>query len=377
MITGLMLLARGPAVAQINPDPVCLTGAEGRPSLLGISGGNYNRLSGTTCCTGTLGGLVHDLKGNQYVLSTNTVLARVSTSTGIKKAKAGEEIVQPGLVDTGCFQDPGDGVATLTRWVPLNFGLHNNNAVDAAIARVKPGMFFPEGYILNIGLISSNTVAAAELPIGFYVQKMGRTSCLTEGQIDGIDATGKITYANNECHAMGAGNAQFSHQILVLSDSGDFATTGGGGSDSGALVLTEESCPRAVGMVFGTTPNGIAVVNPIDKVLTALKVALVGGCANSGPLPTALKNPVAASGEEQAALASSVAAVRAVKDRHEQELLKLDDVAGTAIGRGDDPGQAAMLVLLKKDTPQIRAQIPNEIEGVPVKIIESGEFQAL
>jgi hypothetical protein len=86
---------------------------------------------------------------------------------------------------------------------------------------------------------------------------------------------------------------------------------------------------------------------------------------------------VAASGEEQAALASSVAAVRAVKDRHEQELLKLDDVAGTAIGRGDDPGQAAMLVLLKKDTPQIRAQIPNEIEGVPVKIIESGEFQAL
>jgi hypothetical protein len=377
MVTGLMLLTRGPAAAQINPNPVCLTGAEGRPSFLGISGGNYNSLSGTSCCTGTLGGLVHDLKGNQYILSTNSVLARVSTSTGPNHAKVGEKIVQPGLIDTGCFQDSSDGVATLTRWVPLNFGLHNNNSVDAAIARVKNGMFFPEGYILNIGLISSTTVADSELPIGFFVQKMGRTSCLTEGQIDGIDATGKIAYTNNQCHAMGVGNAQFSHQILVLSATGSFATTTGGGTDSGALVLTEESCPRAIGMVFGVTPNGITVVNPIDKVLTALKVALVGGCTNSGPLPTALRNPVASSGEEQAALASSVEAVRSVKDRHEQELLKLDDVAGTAIGRGDDPGQAAMLVLLKKDTPEVRAQIPNEIEGVPVKIIESGEFQAL
>jgi hypothetical protein len=36
-----------------------------------------------------------------------------------------------------------------------------------------------------------------------------------------------------------------------------------------------------------------------------------------------------------------------------------------------------MLVLLKKDTPEARAQIPTEIEGVPTRIVESGEFNAL
>jgi hypothetical protein len=319
---------------------------------------------------------VQDAKGHDFVLSTNTVLARVSPSKG-PGAHAGEKIVQPGLVETGCFKDPGDGIGTLARWVPLQFGPNNNNSVDAAIARVQPGML--NGDIFNIGPISSSIVPAGELPIGYYVQKMGRTTCLTEGQIDGIDATGKVAYTNNGCRSMGAGNAQFSHQVLIspTSTGGLFATTTGGASDSGALVLTEESCPRAIGMIFASTANGITVINPIAKVLKALKVELVGGCVNGDTSTIKAGDQTDAATGEQAALRASIEVVRAVKDRHEQDLLKLDDVAGTAIGRGDNAGQAAMLVLVKKDTAEIRAKIPAQIEGVPVKIIASGEFQAL
>ena len=250
--------------------------------------------------------------------------------------------------------------------------------MDAAIAKVDPGMVDSNGFIFNVGPISSTTVPPSELAIGEYVQKMGRTSCLTEGQIDAMDATGKVAYMNNGCRSMANGNAKFVHQILITGDKGaSFANTSAGGSDSGAVVLTEDSCPRAIGMIFATTANGITIVNPIDKVLRSLKVSIVAGCSDGGGLLQSAREDSATSIESDTAMRESIEQVRIVKDRHEDDLLKLDEVAATAIGRGDKPGQAAVLVYVKKDTTVIRAQIPDQIEGVPVKIIESGEFTAL
>ena len=339
--------------------------------MLGISGGNINSVAGS-CCAGTLGALVHDLKGKQYVLSTNTVLARASVTPGRFHALVGEKIIQPGLVETQCAKDPSTTIANLTRWVPLRFGLHNSNTVDGAIASLLPGMVDPDGYIFNIGPISANTIPQKQLQIGHYVQKMGRTSCLTEGQIDAIDATAKVAYGNSECHTYASGHATFYHQILIF-PVGAFAEFGNG-SDSGSMVLTEESCPRAIGMVFAAA-GSLTLVNPIDLVLKALKVALVNGCTNEGGPPPSEHG--LATTEATRALSESIEQVRMVKDRHEGALLKLDNVAATAIGPGDHDGQAAMLVLLKKDTRESRAQIPTQIEGVPVKIIESGEFSAM
>jgi len=373
MVAGLMLLVLGPAAAQsINPNPDCRTGAEGRPIVLGISGGNINSAGGS-CCSGTLGALVHDLQGKQYVLGTNTVLARGSTTPGRFHALVGEKIVQPGLVETQCARDSSTTIANLTRWVPLRFGLFNNsNTVDGAIARLMPGMVDPDGTIFNIGPISANTIPYNQLRIGHYVQKMGRTTCLTEGQIDAIDATAKVAYGSSGCRSYAAGNATFYHQILIFPVT-TFASFGNG-SDSGSMVLTEEACPRAIGMVFAAA-GSLTLVNPIDRVLKALGVALVNGCTNAGgPPPSA---PGFATPETTAALQESMEQVRVVKERHEGALLKLDNVTATAIGRSDHDGQAAMLVMLKKDTPQLRAQIPTEIEGVPVKIVESGEFSAM
>ena len=369
LVSAFLLWSLGVASAQTTPD--CRTGAEGRPIVLGISGGNINSAA-SSCCAGTLGALVHDLAGTQYVLSTNTVLARASIAQGHFHAQVGERIIQPGLVETQCARDASTTIATLTRWVPLRFGLSNANTVDAAIAKLLPNMVDPGGPIFNIGPISANTIPVSQLQIGHYVQKMGRTSCLTQGQIDAVDATAKVVYGNTGCHTYSSGHATFYHQILIF-PVGHFAAFGNG-SDSGSMVLTMESCPRAIGMAFAAA-GSLTLVNPIDRVLKSLNVALVNGCTNAGGPPPS--EPADAGAETVAAFHESMEQARTVKERNEGALLRLDNVTATALGRGDRTDQAALLVMLKKDTPALRAQIPTEIEGVPVRIIESGEFAAM
>jgi hypothetical protein len=85
----------------------------------GVSGGNINDISRAFCCSGTLGSLV-TAGTTQYILSNNHVLARQD------QAAAGEDISQPGLIDSNC--QPATIVADFTRAVPLG------NNVDCAIA---------------------------------------------------------------------------------------------------------------------------------------------------------------------------------------------------------------------------------------------------
>ena len=138
----------------------CRTGTEAQPSMFGVSGGNYNSISKGQCCTGTFGALVQDTTGNQYALSANHVLARASSTS--KSAHKNELIVQPGLLDLGCWQDPGDQVAKLWNWVPLNFS-GAPNTVDAAIAKVESGGMDPNGYIFNVG-----TIGPASFPVSTW-----------------------------------------------------------------------------------------------------------------------------------------------------------------------------------------------------------------
>ena len=105
------------------------------PMLLGSSGGNNNDFDarGNTivdCCSGTLGSLIQDDSGKQYLLSNNHVLARSD------HASVGDAIVQPGLIDNNCTpsgEGPGaQPVAALTGWLPLNAKATN---ADVAIPR--------------------------------------------------------------------------------------------------------------------------------------------------------------------------------------------------------------------------------------------------
>src|SRR5262249_24539016 len=125
--------------AGISSNPATHQTLQTTPILLGSSGGNNNDYDTqgnqiVDCCGGTLGALVQNTSGTQYILSCNHVLARSD------HASAGEMIVQPGLIDNNCTPN-GDGsgtvpVAALTAWVPLSSSSTN---VDAAIAQVNSG----------------------------------------------------------------------------------------------------------------------------------------------------------------------------------------------------------------------------------------------
>src|ERR1700719_2747993 len=158
-------------IADVPPDSqnatICTTGAEAPPSLLGVSGGNFNSIAiakggGVGCCTGTLGGVFTDNNGNPVVLGSSHAFAR----NGV--AKANEPIVQPGLTDLGCWQDPTDTVASLSKFSAINFSkgkTKTENQFDVAFAKIGTTDRSPGGppvagvdlggFILNVGHLST------------------------------------------------------------------------------------------------------------------------------------------------------------------------------------------------------------------------------
>jgi hypothetical protein len=379
----------------------CNTGAEEPPSYLGISGGNINSLAidktgNTTCSTGTFGALVQDSSGKQYVLGSDHVLARNSATRGT--AGLNEPIVQPGLVDLGCWQDTTDTVAQLSKWVPLGFS-KGTNEMDAAIAKVVPANVGPAGpsvpgvdplgRILNIGQISATPFDFNNLVDGLPVLKMGRSSCLTTGVVDAFDAMGSVIYPATS-NVAASGTAFFDHQILIFgevigstSNSGcTFASQG----DSGAMVLTDSfECPQAIGMLFaaaaGTSygPDAagqIVAVTPIQTILSKFKVTLVGDAqCTPGSVGAQLDlAPAAAMSNE---LRASIAQVRTIKENHGRKLLTNRGVIAVGIGAGDAPSSAALNVYLETDTPQIRGKVLAEVGKVKVNFKHAGKFNPL
>jgi len=85
------------------------------------------------------------------------------------------------------------------------------------------------------------------------------------------------------------------------------------------------------------------------------------------------------------AIGKRIEEIRAVKDRHEDDLLKRKNVVGLGIGYkevgGRETDQLSIVVMVrKKESPSqldARDLIPSEIEGVPVDVKEVGEIVAL
>lgn len=242
-----------------------------RPIQLGTSGGSIDHLDGAYCCGGTLGALVQDADGIKYILGNNHVMARVD------RGVAAEDIIQPGLIDLECQQYQDDIVADLTRYVPIEVDF--TNRADAAIAQVRDGQVDPEGSILDIGLISSNTVSAFA---GQKVKKSGRTTGLTSGAVQAIDVSVNVQYPL-ECGGSSYKVANFVEQILI--GPRRFSAAG----DSGSLVVEgsevdpTDGLPRAVGLLFAGS-SSYTLANPIDAVLAELGgLVMVAGTAPEPP----------------------------------------------------------------------------------------------
>ena len=245
------------------------------PVLLGSSSGNnsdYDANEGklSDCCGGTLGSLLQDAGGNQYVLSNNHVLARSDQSL------AGEAIIQPALIDNGCTPygvGPGTTpVATLTGYPALSSSSTN---VDAAIARVSSGTVDARGNILELGSRQPDGTLAAAPPgtsstsgkglaasLGMTVAKSGRTTGLTCASVAAINMDVVVDYYTDCAETFHLMTKTFTDQIAVAGTS--FSDAG----DSGSLVV-DTATAEPVGLFFagGTDIHGseIAVANPVGE----------------------------------------------------------------------------------------------------------------
>jgi hypothetical protein len=73
--------------------------------------------------------------------------------------------------------------------------------------------------------------------------------------------------------------------------------------------------------------------------------------------------------------AEVVASAKAVRDRHEDQLMSIPGAVGSGIAAYQS-GQPVIEVLVEKMTPQVQAATPRDVEGTPVKVIETGEIVA-
>src|SRR5436190_7174787 len=160
------------------------------PIKLGTSGGWRYDLANGYCCGGTLGSLVL-IGGVEHILSNYHVFESDIVAGGNNRvAMTGDPVIQPGLIDVNCTAANAQDVANLVK----KNSLPGSN-VDCSVAAVTTGMVDPTGAILEIGTISSQTVAAS---LNQAVKKSGRTTGLTRSSISGLNATISVAY-DNEC----------------------------------------------------------------------------------------------------------------------------------------------------------------------------------
>jgi len=230
-----------------------------RPARPGVSLGHYQITAGTFGC-------LVQRNGQVFILSNNHILANSN------KAQLGDAIVQPGPHDGGTIADQ---IGTLEQFIPVSLGLPGcgcspfallmrrlgiakpainepgNNTVDCAIARpLSADLVHPD--ILNIGI----PTGLGMVTLGTSVQKSGRTTGLTTGEITQLDVTVSVLY--------GVQVAVFTNQLMT--------NAGSQGGDSGSAVLDMDR--QVVGLLFaGSTTS--TIMNPIQFVLDALQVQVL------------------------------------------------------------------------------------------------------
>ncbi|HEY3191980.1 MAG TPA: hypothetical protein VGJ61_04285 [Solirubrobacterales bacterium] len=220
-----------------------------RPVPIGVSTGNAGE-----CSAGTISARVKS-GGNVYALSNNHVYALENS------AQLGSQVMQPGLYDTGCAYSSDNVIGTLAKFVRIDFSDSANNVVDGAIASTTTANLGNSTPSNGYGTPSSTTRAAA---IGLAVQKYGRTSSLTQGQVTDVNAILKIGYSS--------GTARFVNQVVVQSKK-PFIKAG----DSGSLLVSNDSSRNPVGLLFAGDSSGkYAIANPIGAVLSQLGVTIDG-----------------------------------------------------------------------------------------------------
>lgn len=317
----------------------------------GVSGGNVNDSTRLFCCAGTLGSLVQSASGTQYILSNNHILARQD------QAAVGEDVSQPGTIDNGCAIPPI--VADFSSAPALG------NNVDAALAQLRAGQMDATGFIEDVGTISSVVKAPS---VGLAVAKSGRTTGFTTGSLTSINTNVSVQY-QKRCGSGKKYVLAYTNQVVAVAGSGSFS----GGGDSGSLIVSNNACHQPVALLFaGNSTQTIG--NPIGEVLSKVGTALGSAVSFVGGTCSA-----AAPGVESATVAptqNDIDFATMIKDRHAPDLMARPEVIGVGVGvRDEDPGKAA-IVLYVDSTRPAHPNIPDSIDGVPVKVVATEPFVA-
>ena len=268
-VTGRFYALRG-ETCDTTGDHIC-TAAERWPLPVptGISVGHPAITAGTIAARVTDGTAV-------YILSNNHVLANINEAT------KGDPILQPGTYDGGV--NPGDAIANLTDFEPIKFCTvwwfwiicDETNVIDAAIASSTSselGVATPDGgygapsRIIHPAYGDPSILGDENLALllGAEVQKYGRTTGLTAGKVNTINATVDVCY-DSECQNI----ARFTDQLFVTP--GTFSA----GGDSGSLVITHDSLKQPVGLLFAGSDT-LTILNRIDLVLNRFGVTVDEG----------------------------------------------------------------------------------------------------
>lgn len=216
-----------------------------RPVPIGVSTGHPAITAGTIGARVTNGTDVFALSNNHVYAASN-------------EATLGDNVLQPGPYDGG--MDPDDAIGTLADFKPIVFG-GASNVIDAAIALSSLGSLGNATPANGYGTPRSETTGAF---VAQRVQKYGRTTGLTSGRVDAINAIVNVGYGPGQ-------TALFVNQIVVRP--GTFSA----GGDSGSLVVVRGglSDRKPVGLLFAGSLV-VTIVNPIDAVLGYFGVTVDG-----------------------------------------------------------------------------------------------------
>ena len=366
----------------ISSNPVSHQKGLPTPILLGSSGGSNNDYDSkgnqiVDCCGGTLGSLIRDSNGTQYLLSCNHVFARGD------QASVGEMIVQPGLIDNNCTPR-GEGAGTtpvgiLTAWLPLSA---NSTNVDAAIAQVDSEAVNTNGEILELGAQQSNGTLAAAPPgisstggngesgsLNLVVAKSGRTTGLTCGSISALNLSVEVEYFKNCEETAPYLTKTYTNQIAI--EGNEFSDAG----DSGSLAV-DASNAEPVGLFFagGITNTGVSegVANPAPRVLAELGAqentgyTFVGttdhpvSCLNYGASAATAAQGITLSGVQLEAGQRALAQARML-------INPSLGILGVATGKSSDhPGEAAVIFYVDES---MNVTVPQNVGGVRTEVI--------
>jgi hypothetical protein len=326
-----------------------------RTQFFGSSGGNVNNIGPAFCCSGTLGSLVEDSSGMQYILSNNHVLADTD------QAAPGDDISQPGLVDNSC--KPATTVANFTTAPKL--GTSN---VDAAIAELVAGTMDSGGSILDIGVPNSTTVSAT---INMVVAKSGRTTGLTCGPVQSLNTTVKVQYQKG-CNQGRKFTVTYTNQVVV----GGSGFSAGG--DSGSLIVSQTAAHPTALLYAGSSTTTIG--NPIGEVLTRVGTSLgkpvsFVGDPNRSTDVTCPTQGGAPSGTPGRPSEATLNRASVVKEHHLGELMVDPAVMAVGVGASEEnPSEAVVVIYV--ETGRAHAAIPAGLDGVRTQTVRTDRIRA-